>query len=268
MNHQAFLKTELQKAAKTALSYFGKVTPTTKPGDNNQVLTEADLAIGKQLVAAVQATYPDHNVIDEEAGAIDKNSRYTWVIDPIEATANFASGTPDWGIMIGLLDGSTPIAGGIVAPMHHKLYLAAKDQGTTCNDQPVHATDETNLLKTMVSFSLGGHQDDPEQTRRECRLLGEILLKVRNMRNTDCEAVDTMYVASGSYGGRINMTSKIWDNVAPQIICEEAGAKWTSVDGSPIDYSNPASKIKQNYAFCVASPALHEQLTRITKQYA
>ena len=77
MNYTSFLETQLQSAARTALQYFGKVTPTVKPGDNNQVLTEADLAIGKQLVAAVQALYPDHNVIDEEAGAIDKGSRYT-----------------------------------------------------------------------------------------------------------------------------------------------------------------------------------------------
>ncbi len=263
MNYQGFLKNELQKAAKTALSYFGDVNPTTKPGDNNQVLTEADLAIGKKLVAAVRTTYPDYNVIDEEAGAINNSSRYTWVIDPIEATANFASGTPDWGIMVGLLDGTVPVAGGIVAPMHNKLYLASKGQGATCNDQPIHATRETNLLKTMVSFSLGGHQDNPGQTQHECRLLGEVLIRARNMRNTDCEATDTMYVAAGGYGGRINMTSKIWDNVAPQIIAEEAGATWTAIDGKPIDYSDPTSKLKQNYAFCVASPALHEQLLQI-----
>lgn len=266
MDHLNFLEEQLQAAAKIALGYFGKISATVKPGDNNQVLTKADLAIGKHLVAAVQAAYPDHNIIDEEAGVIDNGSRYTWVIDPIEATANFAIGTFDWGIMIGLLEKETPIAGGIITPAYDRLYLARKSKGATCNGQPIHATKEDRLSKTLVSFSLGGHQDDPERTARECTALSGVLLASRNMRNTDCEAVDSMYVAEGRYGGRINLTSKIWDNVAPQIIAEEAGAIWTDAYGVPLDYSQPTKRIDRNFTFCVASSALHSQLTAITQQ--
>lgn len=111
MDYLAFLEAQLRESAKLALSFYGNVAATTKSDDNNQVLTEADLAIGKQLVAAVQTTYPEHNVIDEEAGGIDNGSRYTWVIDPIEATSNFAVGIPEYGVMVGLLEDAVPIAG-------------------------------------------------------------------------------------------------------------------------------------------------------------
>ena len=67
--------------------------------------------------------------------------------------------------------------------------------------------------------------------------------------------------------GRINTTSKIWDNVAPHIIATEAGALWTAADGSPIDYSQPLTRTDQNYTFCVAPPALHAQLTKITRHH-
>lgn len=267
MNHLRFLERELREAAKIAMSFYGNVTATTKPGDNNQVLTEADLAIGKYLVSVVRQTYPEHNVIDEEAGVIDNGSRFTWVIDPIEATANFAVGMADWGIMVGLLDGASPVAGGIVAPVHNNLYLAEKGKGATCNGRAVHVTNENRLLKTLVSFSLGGHQSDTTRTVRECRMLADVLLAARNMRNTDCEAVDAMYVAEGRYGGRINMTSRIWDNVAPHIIAVEAGALWTTAYGEPLDYSNPTNKIGENFNFCVAAPQLHRQLIAITKTY-
>jgi myo-inositol-1(or 4)-monophosphatase len=83
------------------------------------------------------------------------------------------------------------------------------------------------------------------------------------MRNSGCEALDPMYVAEGKYGGRVNTTSRIWDNVAPQIIAEEAGALWTNANGSPIDYSYPLTKMEQNFTFCVASPVLHRQLQDI-----
>lgn len=267
MDYLTFLEEQLRVSARIALGHFGKVHATTKPGDNNQVLTEADLAIGEQLVSAVRQTYPEHNVIDEEAGVIDNGSRYTWVIDPIEATSNFAAGIPEYGVMVGLLDGATPIAGGVIVPAHNRLYLAEKDKGATCNGERISVTKETDLSKMLVSFGIDGHREDPEQTIRDCRMLADIVLAARNMRNSGCEAVDPMYVAEGKMGGRVNMTSKIWDNVGPQIIAEEAGARWTDVFGTPIDYSEPTKRTEQNFTFCVASPALHAQLTAVTKRY-
>ena len=174
-----------------------------------------------------------------------------------------AAGLPQYGIMIGLLDGGTPIAGGIIAPAYDKLYLAEKGKGATCNGKPIHATSEPELLNVLVLYGIDGHQEDPERTMNECRVMADIILGCRNMRNTGCEALDPMYVAEGRYGGRVNTTSKIWDNVAPQIIAEEAGAVWTSANGTPTDYSNPLSRIDQNFTFCVAAPVLHRQLQAI-----
>ncbi|MBI2034197.1 MAG: hypothetical protein HYT11_00495 [Candidatus Levybacteria bacterium] len=74
---------------------------------------------------------------------------------------------------------------------------------------------------------------------------------------------DTMMVAKGNYGGWLNKSSKIWDNVAQQIIIEEAGGVYTDFYGEPLDYSNPLSKAKLNYTQCAASLALHKQLQEI-----
>lgn len=263
MDYRIFLIEQLKLAAVTANKFFGKVSSSVKPDDSNQVLTEADIQIGEQLVEAVQKVYPDHNIIDEEAGVIDKGSRYTWVIDPIDGTSNFAAASPDYGIMIGLLEETTPIAGGIVTPAHNKLYVAIKGKGATCNGRRIHVTRETELLNTLVSYGIDGHQEAPEFTVKECRVLADIVLAIRNMRNSGSEAIDPMYVAEGRYGGRVNLSSKIWDNVAPQIIAEEAGALWTDVNGDPIDYTDPTHKLDQNFNFCVASPVLHRQLIKI-----
>lgn len=263
LDYRDFLEQELVAAGKTAQRFFGHVSGTVKPGDNNQVLTEADIAIGKQLVAAVEKTYPEHNIIDEEAGAIDKGSRYTWVIDPIEATSNFAAGLPQYGIMVGLLEDATPIAGGVIAPAYNKLYLAEKGKGATCNGEPIHVTDEEKLSNVLVSYGIDGHPEDPERTKLECRVMADIILAIRNMRNSGCEALDPMYVAEGRFGGRVNTTSKIWDNVAPHIIVQEAGATWTTASGEAPDYSNPLTRIDQNFTSCLASPALHRQLQAI-----
>lgn len=267
MDYSSFLEITLKKASDIALTYFGKVNPITKPGDNNQVLTEADLAIGEYIVKRIGESFPEHNIIDEEAGAINNNSEFTWVIDPIEATSNFASGSEDYGIMIGLLNKDQPVVGGIILPSKDVLYYAEKGKGATKNGSQINVTQSQNLNDCLVSFSLDGHRDNPDRTKRECKLMSDVILSARNIRNTNCEAVDTMYVAEGIYGGRINMTSKIWDNVAPQIIVEEAGGLWTELFGNKPDYSNPLNKINKNYTMCVANPTIHKQLQKITKKH-
>lgn len=120
-----------------------------------------------------------------------------------------------------------------------------------------------NLLNMLVSYGIDSHQEDPQRTKQECEVLADIVLGCRNLRNSGCEALDPMYVAEGRYGGRINTTAKIWDNVAPQIIAEEAGAVWTTANGKPVDYTNEFTKINENFTFCVASPVLHRQLQEI-----
>src|SRR5215469_2103265 len=110
MNYSSFIQSTLEEASKIANEKFGKVSATIKGGDSNQILTEADVAIGKLIIEKIKKEYPDYNIIDEEAGVIDNGSEFTWVVDPIDGTSNFAHAVPLYGIMIGLLQWGTPIA--------------------------------------------------------------------------------------------------------------------------------------------------------------
>lgn len=263
MEYREFIKVVLQEASKIATEKFGKVSGTIKKGDNNQVLTEADLAIGKFIIEKIQQQYPGHSIIDEETGATNKDSEYTWVIDPIDGTSNFAVGVPTYGIMLGLLKGNQPIVGGFVVPPTEEMYFAEKDNGTYLNGKRIFVTKEQKLSNSLVAYGIDGHQDNPELTKNEVKLLGEIVLHIRNLRTSGSEPIDVGWVASGKYGARLNQYGKIWDVVAPQIIVEEAGGIYTDFLGKPIDYSDPLSKIKQNFTCCAASPILHKQLQDI-----
>lgn len=267
MDYKTFLEMTLKDAAKIALQYFGKVSPITKPEDNNQVLTEADLAIGKFIVEKIQETYPTHNVIDEEVGVIDNHSEFTWVVDPIEATNNFANGSEQYGIMIGLLKDAIPIAGGTILPAYKTLCIAEKGKGATKNGQRIHVTSQADLSKLLISYGIDSNRDEPQKTRDEMKALAELVLNIRNLRNSGCEAIDGIYVAEGVYGGRINRTSKIWDNVAPHIIVEEAGGLWTQIDGSPMDYSSPLQRVNDNFMNIAAARSVHQQLVELANSH-
>ncbi|HWY79626.1 MAG TPA: inositol monophosphatase [Candidatus Sulfotelmatobacter sp.] len=265
MNYSSFIKSVLKDVTKIANEKFGKVSSIVKGNDNNQVLTEADLAIGKLIVEHIQKEYPDYNIIDEEAGVIDNGSPFTWVVDPVDGTSNFANGVPMYGIMLGLLEDATPIAGGIALPYFKEIYIAEKGQGAYCNDNKITVASETKLLNALVSYGIDGHQENPAITEEEVKLLGKIILAIRNLRSSN-SVFDIALVIKGNYGAMLNRTSKIWDNVAPHILVEEAGGIYTDFFGNSIDYSNPLTKVKENFTLCAASPILHKELQTIISQ--
>lgn len=265
--YQDFIKKILLKASEIANSSFGKVSSGTKPGDINQVLTQTDLEIGKFIIGECQKNFTEYNIIDEEAGVIDKKSEFTWVIDPIDGTSNFANGLSTYGIMFGLLKDGESIAGGIALPYFGEIYSAEKGQGAYCNEKPILVSPETDLLNSLVAYQIDAHQENPELTRDETKLLAEIILNIRNLRDTS-SAYDLAMVSCGKYGAILNKTSKIWDNVAQQILIEEAGGTYTDFYGNTMDYSNPLSRAKQNFEYVAGAPLLHKKLIDIIKLHS
>lgn len=266
MSYKNFIIQSLKEAAIIANKNFGKIIEQTKKIDNNQVVTKTDLDIGNLLTSKIQQYFPDHNIIDEEIGIINNKSSLTWVIDPIDGTSNFANALPMYGIMIGLLKDDLPVAGGIILPSFNEIYFAEKGRGAFCNDKQIHVTDKTNLKEVLLVYAMDGRQENPQLTYKECQLLAEIMLNIRNHRSSN-SCYDIMMMAKGKYGGWLNRTTKIWDNVAPQIIIEEAGGKYTDFIGKKIDYSNPVSKTDKNFTVCAAPPLLHQELQEIIKKH-
>lgn len=262
MDFQAFLTKTLENAAQIARDRFGRVSSTIKGGNNKQVVTEADTEIGSMIIAAIQQTYPSHNIIDEEAGIVDRQSPYTWVIDPIDGTSNFAQGSPLYGCMLGLLKDHEPLAGGFALPAFHEIYSAEKGKGACCNQQRVLMQNDQGLRSALVAYGIEGYPEDPDKTRKECQLMAEIALSCRGTQ-TSSSVFDAAMLAKGVYGGFLYRACKIWDNVAQQIVLEEAGALYTDFWGQPIDYRHPLTKAAKNFSFCAAPPPLHHQLQQI-----
>lgn len=262
MHYREFLNDLLNKTSEIALKNFGKVSSIAKEGDSNQVLTETDLAISKYLVERIKKEFPEHNIIDEETGVINNRSQYTWILDPIDGTSNFAIGLPTYGIMIGLLQNGTPIAGGIALPSIGEIYIAAKKEGTFCNGKKIQLASKQNLASSLIAYGIDGHQENPDFTEKECQDLAKIILHIRNLRTSN-SCYDVAMVVKGKYGAWINRSQKIWDNVAEHIVAEESGATVTDFNGNPLKYSNAVNRIKEDFTICLAPPQIHSELMKI-----
>jgi len=245
MDYQAFIARILKDASEIARQQFGNVKGWAKDGNNRTVLTETDLALSRLIVSSIEAEFPTHNVIDEEAGVIDRGSGFTWVIDPIDGTSNFATGSPLYGIMIGLLERGVPIAGGFALPSFNEIYVAGKGRGATLNDVPIQVTNETNLEKVLVAVGL--HEKYEPGAEKLGQLTGSLITKVLNLRSS-ASTFDTAMVAKGSYGAFLSNGGMIWDCVGPHIVIEEAGGLFTHFDGTTIDYSNALKSVGKPFS--------------------
>lgn len=261
----SFIEKTLQEASQIARNYFGNVSSTVKQADNNQVLTKADTDIGNLIVLQISTTYPNHSIIDEEAGVIDKNSEYTWIIDPIDGTSNFANGLPHYGIMIGLLKGEIPVAGGVVLPFFNEIILAEKGKGAFKNGTKICVTDEIELKNILLAYGIDGHPENQKLVEEEVLVLGNIINSIRNLRTSN-SVYDAVCTADGRYGGYINKTMKIWDMVPIHLLLEESGAICTDYLGNKIDYSQPTLKVQDNFTICAAPKEIHSRLQSIIKR--
>lgn len=260
--YDVFLKSNLEKASDIARKNFGNAAGVRKSEDQNQVLTQTDITIGELLISSIEKEYPSYNIIDEEKGVIDKGSEYSWVIDPIDGTSNFAAGIPMYGIYIGLLKTDRPIAGAIALPSFSAIYTAQIGQGAWCGKKRINVTNQEDLSLLLIAYGIDGFPEGNEKNISQCLLLANIIPFVRNIRMSN-SAYDGAMVAQGNYGAWICSSSKVWDNVALQCIIEEAGGVYTDIQGKPISYASVLTDIDKNFTYCTGAPKVHKKLQEI-----
>ena len=84
-------------------------------------VTDADRDAETAIRAAIDESYPEHRVIGEEFGE-SGSSDISWLIDPIDGTKAFLTGSPLWGTLIGLMQGNKPLLGLMNQPFTQERY--------------------------------------------------------------------------------------------------------------------------------------------------
>jgi len=90
-------------------------------------VTEADKGAEKVIRAIIEDAFPDHAIIGEEWGTTGE-SRYTWIIDPVDGTRAFISGAPVWGTLIGFAVDGVARAGIMSQPFIGESFVAVPGQ--------------------------------------------------------------------------------------------------------------------------------------------
>jgi len=245
---------------------FGAVSAYRIKHDQSNIVTEYDLKSENRITELIQQNYPDHNILGEETGFINKGSEYSWIIDPLDGTSNYAAQIPWFGVLIALLKNNQAILAGAYLPMSDELYYATIHAGAFKNDQRIHASQELDLKNILCSYSLD-FSTDQSKTEREVQLIKRLVQNCRNMRSTN-SLLDFCFTAEGKFGVAINQTMKIWDIAALHLIMEEAGVKVTDIHGNKIEYDLSIQSINRNFSAIAANPSLHEKICELVNDSA
>ncbi|MEN8228689.1 MAG: inositol monophosphatase [Bacteroidota bacterium] len=255
------LDSALKKAGAVLMEHFGNTTMAKVKESISSVVTEADLASETAILEILGNTPEPFNIITEESGYIDHGSSYTWVVDPLDGTSNFAAGLPWFGVIISLFHKSEPVQAAMYLPVEAQLYYAESGKGAWKNGEPIRTTHSRKLDEHLIAYSFD-FSHEAGKTDAEMKILSNLSTKVRNIRSTN-SLVDFCFTTDGRLGAAINQTTKIWDIAAPWLITHEAGGVVTDINGNSIDFDLTQSKFDRNYTIIASGSGIHHQLIQI-----
>ncbi|OED42807.1 inositol monophosphatase [Chromatiales bacterium (ex Bugula neritina AB1)] len=214
-------------AATTAHDYFRDIDSLEIEEKGVQdFVSNADKAVETQIRTALLHAFPDDGIIGEEHGNIESESGYTWLIDPIDGTANFINGIPGWCVVASCVKDCETLIGIVRDAIADETFVAVKGKGTTLNGKPVRVATSTSLANGSVGV---GHSTrvEPELT---IAALGRLLNAGGVFYRNASGALMLSYVASGRLTGYCEPHMNAWDCLASLLMISEAGGITAAFD--------------------------------------
>jgi histidinol-phosphatase len=194
------------------------------------VVTQADTSIEAMVREQVAAAFPDDHVLGEEEGGSAEAADRVWIVDPIDATANYARGIPVWATLIALQVHGDLVMGIVSAPALYERYEAARGHGARMNERPIKVSEIGALGESQLFYAgMKTWLADPDGAGGA--VLG-VLGECSRSRGFGDFWGHTL-VARGAGEAMIEPELNIWDYAAFQVVVEEAGGRVTQLDGSP-----------------------------------
>ncbi len=226
------------KAGQLIREFYDRGVEAEYKGDVDLV-TEADRASEKLIVAGLRETFPDHGIFGEEGTRSGLDAEYRWYVDPLDGTTNFAHGFPYFCISLGLehrppglaadQDGEI-IAGIIYQPIHNELFVAEKGHGAYLNGRRLHVSKTAQLQEALLATGFPSHK---RHANPNIHFYQQLTLRSHGVRRAGAAALDLAYTAAGRVDAYWEFNLNPWDTAAGVLLVHEAGGTVTRFDGSP-----------------------------------
>ena len=209
------------------LRNFGQVSSEWKK-DLSRV-TFADIAISENIFSTLCESFPKDNFCSEEMSSkespIHLNGDFSWILDPVDVTNNYALGFPLCAISLALLYEGMPIYGILYDFSIDSLIEGGFGHGLHQNNQAFEPISEKLRAQEIV-----GMQFPLEPKILE---LCTPLLEKFKIRAFGSSALLSTWVAKGYLWGALDTRSKVWDIAASYAFAEAVGNSFNFLEKSP-----------------------------------
>lgn len=214
-----------------------KITQKTK----NDFVTQVDNKSEEIIVKTIKENFPNHAILAEESGKKPKkNSKYLWVIDPLDGTTNFIQKIPHYGISVALLQNNQPVFGLIHHPLRDETFHAFKDGGSFLNQKKIKVSNKKTLQDCLGATGFPFRTQN--QLEAYLRIFKDLFAQSQGMRRCGAAVLDLAYLACGRYDYFWEAYLEPWDFLAGVILIQEAGGIITSFQQKILGV-NPSSVI-------------------------
>ena len=224
---------ELAEVARLAtLSYFrtADLSAETKEAARFDPVTAADRLSETRMREILARRRPDDGILGEEFAPVAGTSGLTWVLDPIDGTRGFLSGTPTWGVLISVRDATGPLYGLIDQP-----YIGERFEGgfgrsemtgpmgrKTLRTRPSRPLAEAILFTTFPEVGTPADRVQFDKVAQKVRLL-----------RYGCDCYAYALIAAGQIDLVIEAGLQAYDIQAPIAVITAAGGIVTDWQGRP-----------------------------------
>ncbi len=241
------------EAGRLLVRGYGEQKQISFKGRGN-VVTNLDLEVEARVIDLLLQEYPDFGILSEEREAIPGKGEYTWILDPLDGSRNFASGNPFFSVNLGLVRGKEVVLGLTYDPLREELFHAIKGQGAFLNESPLSISKQDSVQASVLALDMGYSE---ELARKACEMLIFLWPGMQSTRIMGSAALGLAYAATGRVDLYFHHFLAPWDLVSGILLVQEAGGVITQGNGGPV---SPWSR-----SVIASNKAIHADFLRRTE---
>ena len=200
-------------------------------------VTEVDLLCEELMVEAIRERYPGDAILSEERGGSVSETGRTWLLDPVDGTANFMKANPVFCACVSVVEGGSVTHAAVDAPRLGDLYHARlgggayRETGGVTTPLRVSGTEKLEYGVVGADLSLYGG-------RKQAPGVEEVLFGSWQLRALGSAGVRGAWIAAGYLDVSVGTRNTAWDYAPTVLLVSEAGGRATDLSGEPWSLSS------------------------------
>ena len=201
------------------------------------IVTDVDLASEKIILGILTSEFPQFSILAEESEPVTNDSAYTWVVDPIDGTRNFAEGIPHFCLVVALAKGNQMVVGVIFDPLKDEMFTAEQGKGAFLNGERIKVSERQEVPDSILGFDLGYVDQKAGLALDMIRSLWPNILGMRLMGSS---ALGLAYAACGRLDIYFHHHLSPWDIASGLLLVQESGGNVVDKQGEAANLFTPS----------------------------